>query len=81
MTTVNVCSDCLDAVEFTDDELGYPEGTLAAHYAKMVAYAPYTASHRFIVEIGKDEDFSVAECEGCGSRYAGARFTYTLMPV
>ena len=76
---IKVCSDCLDVIEFSDDDLGYTPGTLFAHMQKMLAEWPEAAQARFVYDGEETIDFSHSACQGCNSRLAGARHSYSLI--
>lgn len=78
-TDLMVCVDCLEAIEYTDDELGYTPGTLFAHMKRILHVWPQASHGRFVNEGTEPETFSTSACDGCGSYMAGGRFEYTLL--
>lgn len=80
---IRVCPDCLDAIEFTDDNLGYPDGTLSRHIAVMKRHCVGLDLAEPIHAVNPEEftEFSWARCEGCGTGMAGARYNYSVVEV
>ena len=79
---VHACSDCFDAIEFDDHDLGYTEGTIFAHQRRMKAHCPdlsFADIHRAQSEIA-DEHFSTDPCDLCGTVLAGARYGFEIHP-
>lgn len=80
MQKIMSCVDCFDAVNFTDEELGYIEGTLAATLNLIDSIWGLTGPYRIHNEHeGSDEDFSTTRCQTCGSDMAGARYAMTII--
>lgn len=78
-TGIMVCTDCLEAIEFTDEELGYTPNTLYNQMKRILNVWP-EASHGTLSNDGTEPvTFSTSKCEGCGSYMAGARYGYTLL--
>ena len=85
---LDICTDCLEAVEFTDHELGVPDGTLAARRARIEEHGfdPYVLTpSTFRLSSGEWENvpsttFSTTPCDTCGSRLAGERHPYDYLP-
>lgn len=91
--SLSLCSDCVDAVEFTDDEVGLPDGTLARRRAiilhnnpdlapvfnglGVISSATYRSSDG-TYETVPPVTFSNAPCDGCGPALAGARHPYSV---
>ena len=79
-TNIMVCSDCLDAIEYSgDDELGYTPGTLFAQMKKILAVWPEASTARFVSDGSEPDHYSTSSCEGCRSYLHGARFPYNLI--
>ena len=84
----DICTDCLDAIEFTDHDLGVPDGTVAALRALIEANEiDPSALHQstFRLSSGEWENvpstaFSTSPCDACGSRVAGERHAYDYLP-
>ena len=76
---LKVCTDCLEAIEFTDEELGYTPDTLFKQMQRMLAVWPEASSARFVSDGSQTDDFSTSRCEGCGTYMAGARYGYALI--
>lgn len=84
----DICTDCYEAIEYTDHDLGVPDGTLAAHRLLMEAHEidPYVLRpSTFRLSSGEwvnvpSTDFSKSPCDGCGSRLAGERHAYDYCP-
>ena len=90
---LHVCRTCVDAIEFTDEEIGAAPGTLAQHRRVMLAHDQYlapvlngTGTISASTYRGSDgtyesvpaETFSTAPCHGCGSFLAGERHPYDI---
>lgn len=90
---LTVCVDCLDAIEFSDDEIGAAPGTLAAHRDVILRRNPdltpvYNGQGRIFASMYRSSDgtyesipyeiFSTRPCEGCGSTLAGERHYYSV---
>ena len=76
---LKVCTDCLEAIEFTDEELGYTPDTLFKQMKRMLVVWPEASSARFVSDGSQMDDFSTSKCEGCGTYMAGARYGYALI--
>lgn len=75
------CQDCFDAVNFTDDELGYTPGSIFAQQQKMLKIRPELAHALAIASGNKYENFSTGWCNGCGSTLAGSRYEILYVPA
>lgn len=78
-TGIMVCTDCLEAIEFTDEELGYTPNTLFNQMKRMQAIWPAASNAHFVSDGSEHVEFSTSRCEGCGSYLAGARYGYSLL--
>lgn len=78
---VLICHDCRDAVEFSDDDRGYADGTLLAQQRRMKSHRPDLGLSMNPILATDDEpiDFSTEPCQTCGSWFAGARFGYQVI--
>ena len=76
---IMVCTDCLEAIEFTDEELGYTPNTLFRQMERMLNVWPEASSAHFVSDGSEPVTFSTSKCEGCGSYMAGARHGYSLL--
>lgn len=88
-TQFDICTDCLEVVEFTDHDLGLPEGTVAARRAMIEANGIDPSAliqSSFRLSSGEWENvpstaFSKTPCETCGSTLAGERHAYDYLPL
>ena len=78
-TGIMVCTDCLEAIEYTDEELRYTPNTLFLQMERMLNVWPEASSAHFVSDGSEPVTFSTSKCEGCGSYMAGARYGYTLL--
>lgn len=79
VSDLKVCTDCLEAIEFSDEDLGYTPGTIFKQQQRMLAVWPEASSARFVSDGSQMDDFSTSKCEGCGTYMAGARYGYALI--
>ena len=83
--TVWICRDCLDAVEFSDPELGYVPDTLFRQMRKMKNYRPDLDLGKNVLVADRYGDdagtktYVTSRCEVCGSFLAGERYRYSVI--
>lgn len=88
-TQLDICTDCLEVVEFSDHDLGVPDGFLARRRARIEAnQIDPNALHQSMFRLSSGEwdtvpstAFSTAPCDACGSRLAGERHAYDYLPT
>ena len=84
----DICTDCYEAVEYTDHDLGLPDGILAGRRARIEANQidPYVLQpSTFRLSSGEWQPvpstaFSTSWCDACGSRVPGERHAYDYRP-
>ena len=79
---LRICSDCLDAVEFDDLDLGYTPGTLFEQMKKMMGHREDLSlnTNRLVSNSSSEfDEFSTRPCDTCGTHMAGARYGYSVL--